>query len=301
MSGRFVKRGFTLAELLVVIGIISMLIALLIPSLQLARRHAMGTKCAATLQGTGRALEGFKTEFEYYPLWDDAGLPIRYTWIDVLIQRGYLSSALQGYCPADPMPEPFNEARARQTARGLIYPQNPKHGGVDYSYGISVPLSGGTWNWRPTSYSDQGRSRRMRNVDRYASNRVLAGDANWSKFYNLSGVPLGETVWNNPTQYDNMIEYRHVGNAANMVFQDGHVERVIFDPERDKPVDTLSQFVWYPGEPLQMGPTHQYQDQWYPSVPAPNRFSIPQGNLIPDEALPRYYSREQLWTAILHK
>lgn len=295
------QRGFTLAELLVVIGILAMLVALLLPSLQLAREHAMGTRCAASMQGTGRALVAFKTEFEYYPLWDDAGKPIRYTWIDVLIERGYLGGTSMGYCPSDPRPEPFNEARARQLERDLIYPGNPEHRGVDYSYGISVPLSGGTWNWKPTRLTDHGRSRRLVDVDRYTSRRVLVSDANWSKFYNLSGVPRGSTVWNNPTQYDNMIQYRHVGDVANMLFQDGHVNRVKYNQSSEPPVDTMAQFVWYPGEPLQMGPSHQYRNQWYPSEPAPNMFSDPVGAILPERVLPEYYTAKQLWTAIRHK
>jgi prepilin-type N-terminal cleavage/methylation domain-containing protein/prepilin-type processing-associated H-X9-DG protein len=275
------KPGFTLAELLVCMGILAMLVALLLPSFNLARQHALSTKCAASMQGQGRALVGFKSEYEYYPMWDDGGVPIRYTWIDVLIERGYMGSVQQGYCPSDPKPEPFNEARARQMERDLIYPLNPEHRGVDYSYGISVPLSAGAWNWSPSSQSDMNRSRRLADPDRFTSRRVLAADGNWSKFYNLSGVPHGKTNWNNPTQYDNMIEYRHTGDIANMLFQDGHVDRVRYHGDERYPVDTIAQFVWYPAEPVQMGPEHHRGDQWYPSEPAPHRFGDPPAKSYP--------------------
>lgn len=78
-------RGFTLVELLVVIAIISLLVAMVIPTIGAALENARVTKCAAHLRNIGQALFTYSTDYGVLPrfideedstVWDERLLPM---------------------------------------------------------------------------------------------------------------------------------------------------------------------------------------------------------------------------------
>src|SRR5688572_20711609 len=69
------RGGFTLVELLVVIGIIALLIGILLPALNKARAAANTTKCAANLRTVGQMIAMYATN-------NKQKLPLSYTYVD---------------------------------------------------------------------------------------------------------------------------------------------------------------------------------------------------------------------------
>ena len=235
------RKGFTLVELLVVIGIIALLISILLPSLNKARESAKNTQCLSNLRQMGQAQQIYAAQFKGWAVPSQNGpLPAatRVLWDEnnafrkALNMREGPAQANQHYplnmlCP--------NATKAIEEATVNNGGGNTPGGGVmKYSYGynkegmVELYAPGQTQN----NASLYFRGMRMNKVKR-SSDKIQWADAMddvvtpvRSDHYKNPKFPGFDDTDSSGDTSPNYIAYRHSKqwDRINVVFWDGHGE-----------------------------------------------------------------------------
>jgi len=100
-------RGFSLIELLVVIGIIAILIGILMPMLSKSRRRAETVQCLSNLRQVGVALDIYAIRWKgwVYPPLRGGNVAREERWPTVVFKPAVWNPPVLK-CPADDLPEP---------------------------------------------------------------------------------------------------------------------------------------------------------------------------------------------------
>jgi prepilin-type processing-associated H-X9-DG protein len=229
-------RAFTLVELLVVIGLITVLVGLLLTALVKARRNAQRIACASNLRQIAIVNQFYLNDFkDYY-------LPMKW---------GVSLTRPPGWPPLPPLEPPtvphvswpgnpsfrrtmsIRQFGTSRVPYGLICPRAvlainaaDKNGyEIQRSYGYNT--DGLSWFGNPTVYfmgykrrDVRAPSRKLMFADATSGSITKGGATNYDKWGEFWGLPPGGGA-----PVTNVTAYRH-DRGANVAFWDGHVEQM---------------------------------------------------------------------------
>jgi prepilin-type N-terminal cleavage/methylation domain-containing protein len=227
------RGGFTLVELLVVIGIIALLIAMLMPALTRVRQQALSLKCKSQMRDVGLTLRIYSDEFRgvvfpigpefpnprrgnqiewqtlgYEPTMPDLGRSKRWPVPAFHIQDEYTDGTYDRTKPITSLPV---------TNPSVLICPNDVEPAENHTYILNKYLAVNTLN----SVKLSGRVRDKGGNPRSDSDVVLMGEKRVSEpDYYMEADPA--------TEFDRVVDpYKHgIKLGSNYLYKDGHVDIV---------------------------------------------------------------------------
>ena len=213
------RRGFSLVELLVVIGVIGLLLGLLLPALAAARRSARGAACLARLAEIGRCSTLYASE-------NDSVVPLEYSpWVPE--SRSWMPLVGTYIRPAPAAPAAYaDDWHYAVELASLHCPEHPLTGRVPGTYFVN----GFAEVERPGPVAPEQHYRRISRV-------AASSDVVW--YGELSDAVETDLAWRAPlengiwwTEFRDVYRDSHVGRGGSRVGRhrhDGTANFVHFD------------------------------------------------------------------------
>lgn len=220
--------GFSLVEILVVVGIVGILAAMTFPVLQNTREQGARAACLGNLAAVSRGLLHYTLDQNGlfpYTFESNAVTGVRSHWSQGVFEGGYTTSVESFLCPSmkyDPSVANQNLRSRSAMIRGLKFSEtSPGANNATWGY-----VSYGANRYGLMSYASDDRKRASLPAITNQSRVLMLIEADRPGFYGFFSI-AGSLVaaLSATTTNTSPIASRHVG-VANASFVDGHVESI---------------------------------------------------------------------------